>query len=220
MSGRAPPFPSAARDAALEQLRNEHRMLARVIEALETLTAETAEATTALDFNLLAAMLYYVDAVPERLHHPKEDRYLFAALRARDPAQAPLLDRLEREHQRSPYLIGELERALVHWQGGAPDGLEQFALALGNFSEFHWAHMRAEENTILPLAEQTLAEADWIVIAEAFCANEDPLFGARRRQEFDRLYHRIVNLAPRKLKLSLLRQEKAVASDPNAPAEG
>ena len=201
--------PCAARDAALERLRDEHRALARVLEALETLTAETAEETAALDFTLLAAMLYYIDAVPERLHHPKEDRYLFAALRIRDPSQATLIDRLEREHQRSPQLIGELERALVHWQGGAPYGLERFARALGDLSEFHWTHMRAEENELLPLAERALTEADWTRIAEAFCANEDPLFGLRRRQEFDRLYQRIINLSPRKLKLSVLRRQSS-----------
>jgi hemerythrin-like domain-containing protein len=182
-------------------------MLARVIEALETLTAETAEATTPLDFPLLATMLYYVDAVPERLHHPKEDQYLFAAVRMRDPAHAPLIDRLERDHVRCPQLIGELERALVHWQGGAPHGVDEFALALGLFSEFHWAHMRAEESELLPIAERALAESDWERMAEAFCENADPLFGVHRRQEFERVYHRIINLSPRKLKLSLLRQQ-------------
>jgi len=194
--------PCPARDASISQLRSEHRQLARVIEALETLVAEMAEDLAAPDFALLAAMLYYVDVVPERLHHPKEDQYLFAALRKRDLDAAVLLDRLEREHQRSPHLIGELERALVHWQGGASDGLDQFALAMGTFSEFHWAHMRVEENEVLPRAEQSLLEADWMAIAEAFSANEDPLFGTQRRKEFDRLYQRIANLAPRKLKLS------------------
>lgn len=198
---------NASRDAALNQLRSEHRTLGRVIEALETLTAEMAEGTTALDFTLLASILYYVDVVPERLHHPKEDKYLLARLRERDPALAPLLDRLEQEHQRAAVLIGELERALVHWQGGAPGGLQQFALALGNFSSFHWAHMRAEESEILPQAERKLTQSDWASIAAAFAANDDPLFGTRRRQEFDRLYQRIANLAPRKLKLTLLKGE-------------
>ena len=199
--------PSAARDAALELLRNEHRMLARVIEALETLTAEMAEATTAPDFPLLASMLYYVAAVPEQLHHPKEDQYLFAALRMRDPSRAALIARLESEHQRSPQLIGELERALVHWLGGAPDGLEAFALLLSNFCAFHWSHMRTEESEVLPLAERVLTDSDWTRIADAFCANEDPLFGIHRRREFERLYHRIVNLSPRKLRLKLLKKE-------------
>jgi hemerythrin-like domain-containing protein len=191
-----------ARDAAISQLRSEHRLLARVIAALETLVAEMAEDLATPDFALLAAMLYYVDAVPERLHHPKEDQYLFTALRRRDTDAAILLDDLEREHQRSPLLIGELERALVHWQGGAPDGLNQFALAMGAFSEFHWAHMRLEENEVLPRAERSLLEADWLAIAEGFKTNEEPLFGIQRRKEFERLYQRIANLAPRKLKLS------------------
>ena len=195
---------AAARNAALTRLRDEHRALARVIEALETVTAQAAEDGAEPDFALLASMLYYVDAFPECMHHPKEDRYLFAALRARSPQSAALLDRLEREHQRSPELLSELERALVHWQGGAPDGLNAFVLALSRFCEFSWKHMRTEETCVLPDAERTLTDADWLDMARAFAANDDPLFGQQRRREFERLYHRIANLAPRKLRLALL----------------
>lgn len=197
--------PSGAAQAALARLREEHRALARVVDALETVTAQIAETGAEPDFPLLAAMLYYLDAVPERLHHPKEDRHLFAALRARSPEPLPVLDRLARDHDRSPQLVSELERALVHWQGGAPDGLDGFALALSRFREFTWKHMSTEEAEVLPLAERHLSEADWTAIARAFGGEDDPLFGARRKAEFDRLYHRIANLAPRRLKLALLR---------------
>ena len=115
-----------------------------------------------------------------------------------------MLERLEREHRRSPDLLGELERALVHWQGGAPDGLDAFVLATARLCEFSWAHMRSEETSLLPEAERALTEADWLAMAEAFAANADPLFGPGRKGEFDRLYQRIANLAPRKLKLALL----------------
>ncbi|MCC6534950.1 MAG: hemerythrin domain-containing protein [Burkholderiales bacterium] len=196
---------AAARNAALARIRDEHRALARVLEALETVAAQIAESIIEPDFALLASMLYYVDAVPERLHHPKEDRYLFAALRRRRPEAAALVERLEREHQRSGVLVGELERALVHWQGGAPDGLDAFVVALSRFCELSWAHMRAEETELLPQAEQCLTDADWLAMAEAFAANVDPLFGVQRQHEFERVYHRIANLAPRKLKLALLK---------------
>jgi len=197
----------AARNAALARLRVEHRSLARVIEALETVTAQIAETRAEPDYALLASMLYYIDAVPEKYHHPKEDRYLFAALRERDPDAAALIARLERDHQRSGSFIAELERALVHWQGGAPDGLDGFVLALGRFCEFSWTHMRLEETEVLPRSERVLTESDWLALAEAFGANDDPLFGLQRQHEFERLYHRIANLAPRKLKLGLLRRE-------------
>lgn len=213
MPGENPTLESEARNAALTRLRDEHGALARVIEALETVTAQIADTGIAPDFALLASMIYYVDAVPEKFHHPKEDRHLFAVLRARSADAAPVLDRLERDHQRSPQLVSELERTLVHWQGGAPDGCDAFALALSRFCEFHWNHMRAEETMVLPLAERCLEEADWIAMADAFGANSDPLFGAQRRAEFDRLYHRIANLAPRRLKLSLLRAAHKPAGD-------
>lgn len=197
----------AGSDVVLERIREEHRALAKVIEALEAVTATTVDTQAAPDFALLATMLYYVDAVPEKFHHPKEDRFLFAALRRRDPESHPLLDRLEREHRRSPQLVGELERALVHWQGGAPDGLDRFVLALTVFCEFHWSHMRAEESEVLPRAEHHLVGEDWSALAAAFDANQDPLFGADRKREFDRLYQRIANLAPRKLRVSLLKRQ-------------
>lgn len=193
----------AASAAALEQLRREHRALARVIDGLQTLTAELGERTVAVDFPLLCSMLYYIDAVPERLHHPKEELHLFAALERRDPTSVPLLARLRLEHERSPSMIGALEAALVRWQGGAPDGFDRFADALQAFCDFHWGHMRAEEEEVFPRAEQHLANEDWVTMAEAFAANEDPLFGSVRRHEFERLYQRIANLAPRKLRLTL-----------------
>ena len=44
-------------------------------------------------------MIYYIDAFPERFHHPKEDEYLFYFLRIRHPDAIPLLDRLQGEHR-------------------------------------------------------------------------------------------------------------------------
>lgn len=75
---------AAARNAALTRLRDEHRALARVIEALETVTAQAAEHATEPDFALLASMLYYVDAFPEQVHHPREERHLFGLQRRRE----------------------------------------------------------------------------------------------------------------------------------------
>lgn len=204
---------AAARNAALTRLREEHRSLARVIEALESVTAQIVETGADPDFALLASMLYYVDAVPEKFHHTKEDRFLFAALRTRTTEANATLDRLERDHQRSPQLVSELERALVRWQGGAADGVDAFVLALSRFCEFSWNHMRTEEAILLPIAERCLTDEDWLAMAEAFGANKDPLFGAHRRTEFDRLYHRIANLAPRKLKLALLRAAHGSSDD-------
>jgi hypothetical protein len=48
----------------------------------------------------------------------------------------------------------------------------------------------------MPLAERVLTDADWQAIDAAFRANDDPLFGARPKQEFRKLFQLIVNRAP------------------------
>jgi branched-chain amino acid transport system ATP-binding protein len=49
-------------------------------------------------------MFHYLETVPEQLHHPKEDDYLFARLRVRRPDSAALLDGLERVYRQFPRL--------------------------------------------------------------------------------------------------------------------
>lgn len=43
-------------------------------------------------------MIHYIDAFPERLHHPKEDQFLFARLSERSPESRPLVEELRAEH--------------------------------------------------------------------------------------------------------------------------
>lgn len=49
------------------------------------------------DFAVRRAMLFYVDAFPEKLHHTKESQWLFPTLRQRSAEAAVVLDRLDRE---------------------------------------------------------------------------------------------------------------------------
>jgi hemerythrin-like domain-containing protein len=46
----------------------------------------------------LGTILHYFTRFPERLHHPAEDRYLFAPLCAKTAEVAEVLDLLEKEH--------------------------------------------------------------------------------------------------------------------------
>src|SRR5207253_3316673 len=103
---------------AIGIIRDEHRSLAAVLHGMLYLVREIGESGRKPDFNVLGAMIYYIDAVPERFHHPKEDKYLFALLRARYPAARPLLDRLAEEHRIGAEKIRTLEQALARYQQG------------------------------------------------------------------------------------------------------
>lgn len=195
-----------AYEAAAATITGEHHALGVVMEMLQRLLVDIERQHAEADFGLLAAALYYIDDFPERCHHPKEDRHLFKALRSRTGAFNAVLDELQAEHVRSGQMMGYLQRALVHYQGGAPEGFKRFKDAVDAYAGMLSDHMRKEEE-LLAQARERLDEADWQEIAAAFGANEDPLFGAERREEFRRLYLRIINQLPRKMRLPLQRHE-------------
>ena len=181
---------------AIRIIRDEHRAIAAILHGMLFLVRKIRDRGATPDFNLFGAMIYYIDAFPERFHHPKEDRYLFHVLRIRHPASASLLDRLEDEHRTGAYKIRALEQALARYQHGGASEFPDFAKAVEDYAAFHWNHMRAEEDEVLPLAEKHLSAADWEGVDTAFLGHVDPMHGAGAEGEYQALFTRIVNLAP------------------------
>jgi hemerythrin-like domain-containing protein len=181
---------------SLRIIRDEHRSLAAVLHGMLYLVHEIRDRGAKPDFGLLGSMIYYIDTVPERFHHPKEEQYLFWLLRIRNPSTAPLLDRLKLEHQASIEKIRTLEQAMVHYQQGGESEFPAFLTAVDAYATFHWGHMKTEENEVLPLAEKHLTASDWDAIDAAFLGHTDPLLGIDAGAKYDALFSRIVNLAP------------------------
>jgi hemerythrin-like domain-containing protein len=181
---------------ALRVIRDEHRSLSAVLHGMLYLVHEIRDHRAKPDFGVFGAMIYYIDAFPERLHHPKEDAYLFRVLRIRHPEARPLLDRLEKEHWTGAHKIRDLEQALARYQHGGAAEFPSFAAAVEAYAAFHWSHMRAEEDEVMPLAEKHLTAEDWKAIDEAFLGHADPMLGAGAGAQYAALFTRIVNLAP------------------------
>jgi hemerythrin-like domain-containing protein len=181
---------------AIRIIHDEHRAIAAVLHGMLYLVHEIRDRGAKPNFDVFGAMIYYIDAFPERFHHPKEDRYLFRVLRIRHPDAAPLLDRLEGEHWTGAHKIRTLEQALARYQHGGGSEFPDFAKAVEDYAAFHWSHMRAEEDEVLPLAEKHLSAADWEAIDTAFLGHIDPMLGAEEGSGYQALFTRIVNLAP------------------------
>lgn len=189
------------RHAAADIIRDEHRSLSAVVHALQHLVRGYRARTTAPDFKLLHAMLYFIREYPERLHHPKEDRYLFSALRACTREGDAVVEELEIEHEQGESLLNALTIALSTFEAGADPHCERFAAQVDEFAAFYWSHMRKEEDIVLPLAERVLSDGDWARIHVEFAQNKDPSFGGGDEAEFRQLFSRIVNLVPAPLGL-------------------
>ena len=68
---------------SLDIIHDEHRALAAMLSGLRGLVASIEAGRLKPDFELMASMIEYIEMVPEKVHHPKEDTYLFARLRER-----------------------------------------------------------------------------------------------------------------------------------------
>ncbi|MBI3629444.1 MAG: hemerythrin domain-containing protein, partial [Candidatus Rokubacteria bacterium] len=177
------------------------RSVGAVLSSLQYLVQDIRDRGHEPDFELLSLILDYIDAFPERLHHPKEDKYLFALLRARTNEADRVLDELQAEHAKGDALIRTLRHTLALYRVNGPAGFPAFASGVDDYVDFHWRHMRAEEDIILPLAERLLTEADWLILDAAFSENSDPLFGPNPQDTLRKLFQLIVRLAPAPLGL-------------------
>ncbi|RTL56059.1 MAG: hemerythrin domain-containing protein [Rhodocyclaceae bacterium] len=175
-------------------IRQEHTDISAVLyvfrEALQRL------ATTGGDFDLLQAILDYIATYPWRWHHPKEDLLIDALRQLADLADRPMLDRLAGEHQQGDEKVGALV-ALFAPAGRDPEATRRFVEAGEDFITDEWAHMKAEEEQLLPRLEQALDEATWARLATQLEAFDHPRFGIRPADDARRLFAHILNLALR-----------------------
>lgn len=183
-------------EPALVTIEWEHRALAAVLHGLKYLVDEIAVGKPRADPRVFRAMVHYIDAFPERFHHPKEDHYLFARVRARTHEADAVLDELERQHVEGQSRVRRLEQALLRYEEGGNAYFGEFAQSVEEYVQFYWGHMRLEEDVVLPLARRVLTAEDWREIDDAFSGHTDPMIGISADRDFSRLFTHIVNIAP------------------------
>jgi len=135
-----------------------------------------------------------VGDVPEKVHHPKEDEYLFPALRKRSADAAAILDDLQEEHRTGPAKLAALTATLDRYRATGAAGFPAFREAVDAYVDFQWQHMSKEERLVLPKAREVLTAEDRAAIDGAFAANDNPWEGPAG--EYKQLFTRIVSLAP------------------------
>ena len=187
--------------SALTIISNEHQAFAAILHALRRTVSDIRDRGAKPNFEVLRALLFYIDAYPERLHHPKETDHLFKRLRERSSEMQTILDKLDDDHERGAQEIRRLEYQLLEYEMLGQARLPAFAAAVEQYCDRSMGHMHTEEHDVLPIAKQVLTEADWAAISAEFEANRDPLTGHKPEKEFEALFSRIASLLPAPLGL-------------------
>jgi hemerythrin-like domain-containing protein len=186
----------AMKRTALEIIHEEHSALSAMLRSMSMLVSQAHRENRPPDFEVLRAMMFYVDEFPERLHHPKESALLFPLLLQRSPELSEVLDRLDLDHASGERAIRDLEHALVAYEMMGEPRRETFEQHLGHYTRFYLEHMALEESVVLPKAQAVLDAADWRVLDDAFESNRDPMGGHQPDPEYRELFRRILMAAP------------------------
>lgn len=181
---------------ALRIIRDEHQALSAMLSSLRLLLRQHQQDGSPVRFDVIRAMLFYIDEFPERLHHRKETELLFPRIRERSDEAAEVLDKLDRDHGAGERAIRDLQHTLLAWEMMGESRRVDFEQALERYLGFYASHMQLEEEVVLPLALKVLEAGDWAVLDAAFEENQDPLTGHNPSAEYEQLFSRIVRTAP------------------------
>ena len=182
--------------AAARIIREEHAALAAVLRSFSMMIAQGPGDQPKRFFDVLRAMLFYIDEFPERMHHPKESALLFPKLAQALPALVPVISRLEADHITGEARVRQLQHLLLAWELVGEGRRPVFVEAAGRYVDFYFEHMRCEEAELLPAAEQALSPGDWAELDKAFSLDKDPLAAGAHDPCYDRLFTHIVLMAP------------------------
>lgn len=182
--------------SCIQVIRDEHAALGAVLRSLLLLIDSGPGDQPERFFDVLRAMLFYVDEFPEKRHHPKESDLLFPRLVRAAPELMPVIRRLEADHMQGEGKVRELQHLLLAWELIGDSRRPVFADAARKYVDFYIAHMRVEETELLPAAREALTSAEWQELDAAFERDRDPLAGGVRDPSYERLFTRIVLAAP------------------------
>ncbi len=183
--------------SSLQTIREEHASLAAMLQSLRMMLKRGPGKDPQRYFDVLGAMLFYIDEFPEKLHHTKETTLLFPRVLKAAPHVRETVERLDYDHHKSETGVRELQHLLMAWELLGDTRRKAFEDYCERYLDAYMEHMKLEETVILPEAEKHLSDADWLELDAAFALNTDPLNGKFAREPlYDKLYSRIVSTAP------------------------
>ena len=189
---------------AVEMLEAEHRVIQKMVAGMSVL-AEQIEGGEPVDVSLLESIVVFLRTFADRLHHGKEESFLFPALIRRGvPSQGCPIGGLTIEHQKGRVMVGELADAIRGYAAGEPPAREDLVKSLRALVAFYPNHIWKEDYLLFPLAGKVLTPEDQQELMNKFETVEREL-GIEGHEGFD------------KVATELERKVSGIVSEPGNP---
>ena len=176
----------------------EHQRLDAILDCLASIVSNDAKPLTASDLETVDTLIRYIEDFVYAFHHPKEDGYLFPAIKKRCPECAEAITKLESQHLEGAKTLVSLRELIDRARAdpNKPETLQALSIALQLYVRFEQDHMKFENNHVYALARERLTAEDWAPIDEAFTNHNDPVFGDKPSEELRRRFSSLVAHVP------------------------
>jgi len=163
----------ASMDLLLAGLFHDHATFAKLLDLIERQSSLAATSGTA-DLTLLLIATDYLGSYPVQYHHPLENAVCEQLKKAR-PAVVQVVNEIIGEHKDVSTRLARFRTVVNSVIGGQAVSRDDFVHAVSEFVRAERAHMKRENEDLLPAAQAVLKEGDWARLRERFAGKVDPL---------------------------------------------
>lgn len=155
---------AAAAPDAVEFLKAEHRVIERVLDAMERELALRGPTPA-----LLWPALEFLGSFADGCHHHKEEEQLFPQLEQRGvPREGGPIGCLLSEHDTGRALMKRMRTALVRIEAGDPSARGEFREAATGYITHLRQHIAKEDNVLFAMASRMLSDSQRSALARSF----------------------------------------------------
>lgn len=142
------------------------------------------------DYAIMLSVVVYIQEYPEQAHHPLEDA-VFAILLKQGGEAARLARTLIKDHTELEAITRRLRASLERITESGDSDAEELKARLLKFISRQRQHLYMEEMKIYPLLRTRVSDQEWATVASLVPLMNDPVFGERTRNDYERLYREI-----------------------------
>jgi hemerythrin-like domain-containing protein len=172
----------------LSKLLIDHDHIQKTLNLLEIQFLDLCR-DRAVDYSVMQSIVVYIQEYPEQTHHPLEDAMLAILIR-QGGKDVALARELLSDHTELEGITRTLRKSLESQNEGGVSR-DELMRQLSEFLLRQRRHLYVEEMKVYPLVKRILTRQDWDDIQKIVPPIDDPVFGKRTRNDYDRLYRMI-----------------------------
>lgn len=176
---------------ATEDLRHEHKIILKILEALKR-EAQATAGTGQLNVEKLNKILDFFRVFVDRCHHGKEEEFLFPTMAKRGiPADKGPIPVMLHEHVVGRTMVKAISEALSQATQGKVGARETVTTHLTNLADHLQSHIAKENEVLFPMADKVFTPEDQHLLAASFDTYEAEKIGTGVHEKYHQLAHEL-----------------------------